>query len=78
MSTHEPTDEEFRQAGFTGAARRYPLSEAGKNWICRFNGITRQIMPRAWGYAPNPYMLEYIESRAKGIEAMSDGCEPPD
>lgn len=65
MSDGKVLDEEFRAAGFTGAARNYPLNDEGFAWLCAFNGIAPEQAPRAWRYAPNAYMKEYIEQKAR-------------
>lgn len=57
-------DKELRIAGFTSAAKNFPLSETGFRWICKFNGVPPEKAPRAWRYAPNQYMLEYVERKA--------------
>lgn len=49
-----PTDIQFRAAGYTAAAREYPLSETAFVWVCRYNGITpANCTNPAWRYAPN-------------------------
>lgn len=66
----EPTEAEFRAAGFTDAARAFPLSERAGRWLARFNGVPYERMPPAWHFAPNAYMLEYCEARA-GAETLT-------
>lgn len=61
----EPTDQDFRNAGVTGAARNYPLTPAGQRWLAEWNGTTVEKMPDAWRYAPNPAMRDKIERSAK-------------
>lgn len=61
------TDEQFRGAGYTSAARLYPLSEAGARWVAEFNGIPFVKIPAAWCYAPNHGMLKYVEEKAGGV-----------
>lgn len=57
-----PTEAEFRAAGFTAIAANYPLSEAVCQWLADFNGVRVEQMPRAWRYAPNAYMQNYLEA----------------
>lgn len=65
-----PTDAEFRASGYTGAARNFPLSDAGARWIAEWNGVGFEIMPAAWRYAPNAGMHAWIEKLAAlGIPA---------
>lgn len=59
----EVTDQQLRDAGYTAAARNYPLSEEGAQWVARFNGIEISKMPAAWWYAPNVAMRAAIESQ---------------
>lgn len=58
------TTEQLRNAGYTNNAAKYPLSEAGVRWIAAFNGVPFNMVPPAWCYAPNPYMLAYVEEKA--------------
>lgn len=58
------TDEQFRVAGYTAAARQYPLSEDGARWIAAFNGIPFDKIPAAWCYAPNAGMRKYVEGKS--------------
>lgn len=61
-----PTDDEFRAVGFTATALNYPLSERAFAWLCRFNGVEPSAkVPRAWKYAPNAYMLAWLERAAR-------------
>lgn len=70
----EVTDEQFRLAGFTPAARNYLRTERGFLWLCKFNGVPPEIAPKAWRYASNPYMWEYVEGKAKDeLQLKSDG-----
>lgn len=59
------TDDEFRKAGFTGAARHHPRSENGFRWFCQWNGCDPEKAPPAWRFASNVFMLEYCERRAR-------------
>ena len=54
-------DEDFRAVGFTGAARNFPLNEAGKRAVASLNGTTVAKMPAAFCYAPNAYMRDWME-----------------
>jgi hypothetical protein len=54
------TDEEFRKTGFTGDARKFPLSQKGFEWLCRFNGLKPEQAPRTWRFAPNQYMQKML------------------
>lgn len=66
-----PTTEEFRAVGFTAAAAKYPLSEAGCAIVAEHNGVESEHMPHAFRYAPNPWMHAWIEElgrrRASGM-----------
>ncbi len=64
MTEGDPSDAEFREAGFTGAAREFPLSDAACAWLAAFNGVKIEQMPRAWRYAPNEWMRDYLEKQA--------------
>jgi len=57
-------DEEFRAAGKTAASRNFPLSDRACEWLAAFNGVPVEAMPRAWRFASNAYMQDYIERRA--------------
>lgn len=57
---HPVTDEALRQAGFTSDARQFPLSEAGFQWLCHYNGAKPEQAPPAWRYAPNAYMQRWL------------------
>ncbi len=59
------TDEQLRAAGFTGAARQFPRSEAGARWIAAFNGVSFEKIPAAWCYASNAWMHGYVEAMAR-------------
>lgn len=63
-----PTEAEFRKAGYTARAVNYPLSPLGCAWIAKLNGVDVKDMPRAWCYAPNQGMLDYIEAKARNDE----------
>jgi hypothetical protein len=58
------TDEQFRAAGYTVNARKFPLSEAAVRWVAEFNGIPFEKIPPAWCYAPNPFMHTLVEEAA--------------
>lgn len=53
MAKSPPTEEEFRQAGFTFAAGELPRDELSIILLCAFNGIDPSIAPEAWKYFPN-------------------------
>ena len=72
-----PTAEEFRAVGFTETAASYPLSERAFTWLCKFNGIALRDAPRAWRYAPNPYMQDWLD-RAASIAGFEGGPLPKD
>lgn len=62
------TDQQLREAGFTSAARSYPLSREGFLWLCHWNGVKPEQAPPGWYYAPNGYMQEWINLLgAKGL-----------
>ena len=63
MST--PTDADFRAAGFTGAARAFPLSAVAQQWVANFNGVEVGAMPDAWRFAPNAWMRDWLEREAE-------------
>lgn len=60
-----PSPKEFRDAGYTVNAIKYPMSTKGFLKLCAFNGVDPNKVPRAWLYAPNQYMLEYMEGLRK-------------
>ena len=59
--TDTPTPEEFRAVGFTEAAANFPLSEEGIAIVAEHNGVEPDRMPRAFRYAPNPWMRDWLE-----------------
>ncbi len=59
-----PTEKQFRDAGYTADAVNYPLSEAAVARLCAFNGITPDLAPLAWRYAPNAIVRDYWENKA--------------
>ena len=63
MST--PADADFRAAGFTGAARAFPLSAVAQQWVANFNGVEVGAMPGAWRFAPNAWMRDWLEREAE-------------
>ena len=61
----EVTDQQLRDAGFTPAARNYPLSPEAVVWLRKFNGLPEHVpMPAAWHFAPNAYMQKYLHERS--------------
>lgn len=56
-----PTEEEFRKAGFTQNAAKYPRSEAAFRMLCAFNGVAPEQAPPAWRYYPNQSVRECWE-----------------
>ena len=61
----EPTESEFREAGFTANAINYPMSDAAVAWLCKFNGAPDGwVPPRAWRYAPNAACRDNCEQKA--------------
>jgi len=56
-----PTPEEFRAIGFTAAAADHPLSDAACAIVAEHNGVEPDRMPRAFRYAPNPWMHAWLE-----------------
>jgi hypothetical protein len=58
------TDQQLRDAGYTANARNYPRTERAVRWLARFNGVPFKRVPAAWWYAPNAYMLAYVEQKA--------------
>jgi hypothetical protein len=59
----EPTEDEFRAAGYTARAAEYPLSEEAFRRKCEFNKVKPENAPLAWRYAPNLYMQEFWEGK---------------
>lgn len=56
---------EFRKAGLTINAFRYPMSETAVQWKREFNGVPEGYpVPWTWPYASNAYMHKYMEDRA--------------
>lgn len=64
-----PTDQDFRAAGYTAAARDYPLSKRACRWIAAWNNVPFERLPPAWRYAPNAGIFVYIERRAAAEES---------
>jgi len=46
-------DQEFRDAGFTEQARKYPRTKIEFEAICAWNNIKPDDAPEAWRYFPN-------------------------
>lgn len=57
------TDEEFHASGRTGQARNFPLSELGFRWLCDWNGVAPERVPRTWWFASNAHQQKWIEQR---------------
>ena len=62
------TDQQLRDAGYTSAARAYPMSEAAVRWLCGFNGVTLAQAPAAWWYAPNLACREMCERKTLEVQ----------
>lgn len=61
-----PTKEEIRAVGWSGDVTRFPLSPAAFAYRCRVNGITPMQIPNfAWLYAPNEWVRQDLERKAK-------------
>lgn len=60
-----PTEKEFRDAGYTADAINYPLSYEAFALLCKFNGTSPSVAPRAWRYAPNDYVRGQWELLAR-------------
>ena len=60
----DPTEADFRAAGFTAAARAFPLSAGAQQWLADFNGVAVAAMPDAWRFAPNAWMRDWLEGKA--------------
>ena len=56
-----PTPEEFRAVGFSAVAADHLLSEEGCAIVAEHNGVEPDRMPRAFRYAPNPWMHAWLE-----------------
>lgn len=59
-----PSDAEFRACGYTGEAAKYPLSDRAFLWLCRWNGISPELAPRTWRYAPNAFVQASLDRKA--------------
>lgn len=65
MADDFPTEQEFRDVGFTKHAVNHPLSDRAIAWVRKFNGVPEGYKePRAWHYAPNQYMQTMVEQLA--------------
>lgn len=51
--TDAPTKEDFRKAGMSGDAARYPRDDLAMVMLCAFNGIEPHQAPPAWWFHPN-------------------------
>lgn len=52
-SPEDVTDEQFREAGFTAAAREHPRDELSLILLCAFNGVDPKLAPPAWWFFPS-------------------------
>ncbi len=59
-----PTEEEFRQTGYTANAINFPMSDAALYKLCEFNGISLEQAPKTWRYAPNEAVRQFWEKKA--------------
>ena len=64
----EPTDEEFRHIGFTGAARNYPRSELAFKAFCAFVNVDPAKASETIKYAPNESCQKAWERVVKAIQ----------
>lgn len=53
MSAPLPTDEEFRDVGFTGLARHYPRDDFAVVLLAAFNGVAVENLSPAMHFFPN-------------------------
>lgn len=53
MVEREPLDEEFRAAGFTGAARQFPRDDLEARLFAAFLNVHVDQLPVAFRYFPN-------------------------
>lgn len=59
----------YRAAGFTWQAGLYPLSADGVEIVAAHNGVAASKLARGARYAPNPWMLAWIESLGERLAA---------
>lgn len=72
-----PTEAEFRAAGYTANAIKYPLSDGAVAYLCKFNGAPDGwIPPRAWRYAPNAACQTMLERNAAALVGVKLGDVP--
>lgn len=60
------TDEQLRAAGYTSAAREYPLSRDAAQSLADYCGVSLDQMPAAWWYSPNAHV--HARREAAGAE----------
>lgn len=61
-----PTEQELRETGYTLDALNYPLSPEAFAELCKFNNVPAgYAVPHSWRYAPNSYVQQYWEDKAK-------------
>lgn len=66
-------EQEFRDCGWTLAARDFPLTETGFMARCQYNNIPPEKAPRAWWFAPNEYVWNQLESgKSEAERKMTD------
>jgi hypothetical protein len=81
----DPTDEEFRDVGYKGAARDYPMDEFAVALMAAFNGVTAEQLVEAMKYHPNANTKAAWERVAnasklhvlKAMREPSDGMVEP-
>ena len=76
MTHPQVTDDQLRAAGFTAAARAFPLSARAAAWLAQFNGIPVADIPAAWWYAPNVYMQRVLDENGAAVEALTAPDQP--
>lgn len=62
-----PTEAEFRLAGFTAGAARWPLAGPEYLWLCLLNGADPDKAPHTWWYAPNEAARESLRARVEAL-----------
>lgn len=77
IATEDASDKELRDAGFTSAARSFPMSDAALACLCAYNGIGPEKAPRAWRYAPNAAVRDCWERVAALNSERSLAIAPP-
>lgn len=59
------TPEQWRQTGYTPAARRYPLSDEAVRILAWMNRLPFDKVPVTWHFAPNEAVQQQMEALTK-------------